>query len=181
MKGYLLQLWNMIDPIYFHCTRLCYVPDLSHGKTILRVRRTCYKGKPVVLTDGTMIRKNDTLLKIHLHNVRLVSEFHSMNNDIQKALNLYRKIRSSLYHLADFIKKEENCHVKAILGITMLYQGADRLGFEMFPIKNSYYRQFKKYTFLPINYLANASLPKEPVYLFMSRRTLENQYRRNEI
>ncbi|HEY4601838.1 MAG TPA: hypothetical protein VIG73_11275 [Cerasibacillus sp.] len=179
MKSYLVQLWNMIDPLYFHCTRLCYVPDLSQENTILRVRPTCYKGSPVILEDGTMIRKNDMLLKIHLHNVRLVSELRLMESDIQKALHLYRTIRSSLYHLADFMKKEENRKTKAIIGITMLYRGADRLGFEVYPIQNRYYRHFKKYTFLPINYLSNASLPKDPVYLFMSRSTLENQYIRS--
>ncbi len=84
MRSYLLNLWNIMDPIYYQCTRLCYVPGMERKNTIFRVRLTRYKGATVILEDGTVIKRNDVLIKIHLHNVRLISEIQSIDNEVKK-------------------------------------------------------------------------------------------------
>ncbi|WP_052480348.1 YkoP family protein [Caldibacillus thermoamylovorans] len=81
MRKVILFCWRLLDPIYYQFTRLTYI---DYRKNIFRVRLTRYLGHPVVLADGTHIQKNDLLLKIHFHNVRLLSELSQIQNEFQK-------------------------------------------------------------------------------------------------
>src|SRR5699024_3423681 len=91
MKSYLLRLWNIINPLYFKCSRLCYVPKNEPTKTVLRVRLTRYQGRSAILRDGTTVQKGDMLLKIHLHNVRLIHELQIIAGDLRNAAHLFKK------------------------------------------------------------------------------------------
>ncbi|MFD1361663.1 YkoP family protein [Lentibacillus salinarum] len=175
MKRYLLTIWGTLDPIYYNFTRLHHVADHERNKTIFRVRLTKYKGSSVVLKDGTMIHKHDLLLKIHLHNVRMIRELKDVRSEVQRALLLYHMVRDDLRCLSRYIAKHPKRHeIKAIIGITMLNKGTRRLGFETFSIQNRYYRLFKQLTCLLINFIANSSNGNPPVYLFMSTNQLLN-------
>ncbi|SFA88583.1 hypothetical protein SAMN04488072_10373 [Lentibacillus halodurans] len=175
MKSYLLTLWNILDPIYYNFTRLHHVADHGHKQTVFRVRLTRYKGSAVILQDGTLIHKNDLLLKIHLHNVRMIHELKHVDSEIQKALLLYHMIRDDLHCLSHYIEKHPRRYdIKAIIGITVLRKGTNRLGFEAFPLQNRYYRLFKQLTFSLIGFIANTSNRNQPVYLFMSTNRLLN-------
>ncbi len=177
MKSYLLRLWNIIDPLYFKCSRLCYVPKNEPTKTVLRVRLTRYQGRSAILRDGTTVQKGDMLLKIHLHNVRLIHELQIIDGDLRKAAHLYHSIKQALFQLAKEVETyDEYRRIKAIIGVTSLYQGAERLGFDIVPIKNYYYRLFKKCTFLLIDCVAHSPRNRAPVYLFMSKNQLMNKY-----
>jgi hypothetical protein len=103
MRNYLLSFWNIHDP----------------------VRLTKYKGKDVLLSDGTLIKKNDKLVKIHLHNVRLLSELKSVPCSVKKGRVIFRKIHMSMPLLSEYIHnhKQRN-EIKGAIGITMLYKGA---------------------------------------------------------
>lgn len=184
VRAYALSLWELLDPIYYCLTRLKYLEDKRNS--ILRVRMTSYKGREVTLSDGTRIQKNDKLLKIHLHNVKLLKEMKDIRNDTRRALYVYNRVKESLPFLAIFIanhKQTEN--IKGIIGITMLKKGSKRLGFEIFPIKNKYYRNIKRSTAIPIHLLSSNSSFKEtmkqstPEYLFMSKGQLIQKYRLN--
>ncbi|WP_449355483.1 YkoP family protein [Virgibacillus natechei] len=176
MRSYLLGVWDMLDPIYHSCTRLHYVPENKAGNTLFRVRLTSYQGHDVILNDGTMIHKHDLLLKIHLHNVKILNELYAIDSDLKRAVFIYHKIKHALPSLANYMKTHrKNNQIKGIIGITSLYKGANRLGFELFPIKNAYYRAYKKFSFLPIHLIANTS-QQDPVYLFMSKDALLNKY-----
>ncbi|GGB53824.1 hypothetical protein GCM10011409_34310 [Lentibacillus populi] len=175
MKSHLLSMWNVLDPLYFRFTRLQYVMDQNKKKTLFRVRLTRYKGKPVILQDGTEINKNDVLLKIHLHNVKMLHELKQVNGDIKRGVYVYHMIKRSLPILDSYVRLHWKANeIKGIIGITTLYRGAERLGFEIFPISNPYYMLYKKWTFVPINFLANAVCHHNPVYLFMSKDKLSH-------
>lgn len=177
MKGYLLRLWSFFDPLYFKCTRLCYVFDHAYRKTVFRVRLTRYKGKPVVLNDGTDINKNDLLLKIHLHNAQLLKELSMIKSEIKRAVFIYHQIKHDLPELAKYIQQHHQCaNLKGIIGITSLYRGADRLGFNIVPIDSKLYRLFKQSAFLFINLFTMKTKKQQPVYLFMSKEHLFNKY-----
>lgn len=177
MKHYLLNAWNVVDPIYYHFTRLNYILDHNQEKTLFRVRLTRYKGRRIILNDKTVINKNDLLLKIHLHNVRLLSELHHINSDMRRAVYIYHMIKDALPRLAHYVESHERARdIKGIIGITTLHRGAIRLGFEVWPIKNKFYRTFKTSTFVLINKLANNPIHHQPVYLFMSKQQLKTKY-----
>lgn len=170
MKTYLLNAWNLLDPFYYMLTRLQYVRDHNHCKTYMRVRLTRYKGKRVTLLDGTVIQRNDLLIKIHLHNARMLKELSTVKSEMKRAVFLYHIVKRALPRLANYLslhpKKEE---IKGVIGITTLYHGAGRLGFQTVSIKNRYYCTYKKITFLPIHLFSGNKRKEKPVYLFMSK------------
>ena len=92
------------------------------------LRLTKYKGRNIVLSDGTQINKNDTLVKIHLHNVRLLKELKNIKSEIKKAKMIYRYVQKSLPGIEIYIRN--HCHsneIKGIIGITPLNKGCERL------------------------------------------------------
>ncbi len=103
---WLLSAWGVIDPIYYACSRLEYAGEAADGRrSIFRVRPLQYKGETIRLSDGTTIAANDWLLKIHLHNVRLLRELMQYRSDIQKGRYIFEQVKTGLpyvaYHLYD--------------------------------------------------------------------------------
>ncbi|MFS0674220.1 YkoP family protein [Ornithinibacillus sp. 179-J 7C1 HS] len=177
MKSYLLGFWNVFDPIYYSFTRLRYVKDREENRTVFRVRLTRYKGRRTVLKDGTVINKNDLLMKIHLHNVKLMNELYAVKHDTKRAVYIYHIVKKAMPLLADYVQNHKRYEeLKGIIGITTLHKGTKRLGFDNVPIQHPIYRTYKKITFTPINYLASSSSHNNPVYLFMSKDELVNRY-----
>lgn len=179
VKGCFITVWSFLDPIYYALTRLRYV----EAKGILRVRVTKYKGRACVLSDGTVIHKNDLLIKIHLHNVLLMRDLLGVKGETSRARMIYKQVKQALPGVAHFLhnhpKKNE---IKGIIGITSLNKGSGRLGFEPIAISNKLYLWFKRFAFLPMYMMAvskfsvHSSL-RRPVYLFMSKNTLFELYR----
>ncbi len=179
LKQYCLSAWAFVDPLYFHFTRLQYIKE-GGNKTIIRVRLTRYKGRKLILSDGTVINKNDKLLKIHLHNVELLRKIQGYS-EIRKALIIYKSVQESLPFIAHYLQLHHHSHkIKGLIGITMLYKGCQKLGFEPFSIHNPYYKLFKQVALSPIYFLSsNKALHKEypsPMYLLMSKNRLFNKY-----
>lgn len=185
IRLYFLSLWSFIDPIYFAFTRLQYLHSKQHF-SIFRVRLTKYKGRNVTLSDGTQIKKNDLLVKIHLHNVRLYKEVMFQSNSISRGKTIYRMVQQSFPSLADYVQhhpKQEK--IKGVIGITMINKGIKKLGFETAEPKNHYYIWLKKLTQIPIYFLFASDLKvnhvkrQKPTYLFMSKSQLMKKYRQN--
>ncbi|WP_163538843.1 hypothetical protein [Gracilibacillus sp. YIM 98692] len=180
VRDCILHAWNFWDPIYYSCTRLKYVENPLGEKTIMRVRLTKYKGERIILQDGTVIQKNDILLKIHLHNVRLLKKFEESDSDVKKAYIIYYHVRESLPELVRFLQSEGYVdQVKGIIGITMLHKGCKKLGFEVFPLRNKYYQWFKTLALIPIYFLSAKTCKKNPplpMYLMMSKDRLMQKY-----
>ncbi len=106
IKSYFISMWNTLDPIYFFFSRLHYLRQTGEDATVFRVRQMRYKGRMVILSDGTIIKKNDVLIKIHLHNVRLLKELQVIDNDLRRTKILYRKVKESLPQLALYVQKK---------------------------------------------------------------------------
>lgn len=175
-----LRLWGILDPIYFRFTRLEYVHNHEGKPTLVRVRLTKYKGMDVILRDGTEIKKNDLLLKIHLHNIKLLKRTNAYNSDMRKAIVIVKSVKDSLPDIVRYIEKNHYTEkIKGLIGITMLHKGCTKLGFDSFPIKNRIYKFLKKSALLPIHLLSTGKMGKEipdPMYLFMSKQELFRHY-----
>ncbi|MDQ0175468.1 hypothetical protein J2S08_001302 [Bacillus chungangensis] len=179
----ILSIWRVVDPIYYFMTRLQYVKTNDNKKAIFRVRLTKFKGNDVVLSDGTIIHKNDMLLKIHLHNVQLLKEMLKKEKHPLREIAIYKLVMSSMPFLAKYVKNHaEEQNIKGIVGITMINKGVKKLGFDSVFPKNPIYRWFKKISQLPIYMLSNSpfSIFKiskyQPVYLLMSKEKLLDKY-----
>ena len=88
MRSCLLSIWYLLDPLYFFFTRLTLID--KRQSNVFRVRLTRYKGKEVILSDGTRI-KNDVLVKIHLHNVKLLKELQPIESAVRRGLCYIRR------------------------------------------------------------------------------------------
>ncbi|MDF0725718.1 hypothetical protein PY093_03195 [Cytobacillus sp. S13-E01] len=182
MRLYFLSIWSILDPIYYLFTRLTYLEDCDKERNVFRIRLTRYRGRDVLLSDGTYVKKNDLLIKIHLHNVRLMKEMHGLDSETKKGRLIFTHVRSGLPSLAEYVKEHPNSNeIKGVIGITMLHKGCNRLGFETFPIKNRIYKLIKQIVFIPmyclsVSKISSKSLKRPPKYLFMSKKTLLGQY-----
>ncbi len=174
------KFWCLLDPIYYLCSRLEYVRDKENNRDIFRVRLTKYKGRQIILSDGTKIKKNDLLLKIHLHNVYLMKELNRFKSEIQKGRYIYSKTEKGLPNIVQYLRNHSQFHnVKGIIGITILNKGSERLGFETFAIQNPFYKWYKLLTFTPMYLIIQYcfdSLKRPPKYLMMSKEKLLKLY-----
>ncbi|ASN07429.1 YkoP family protein [Virgibacillus necropolis] len=179
IRKYCLFVWAIFDPLYFHFTRLQYIV-INGNKTIIRVRVTKYKGKKITLSDGTVINKNDLLLKIHLHNAKILGQTVGYS-EIRRALIIYKSVQESLPSIARYLQFHDDANeIKGLIGITMLYKGCKKLGFEACPIHNPYYKLAKQVALSPIYFLSlNKALTKKrphPMYVFMSKDCLFHKH-----
>ncbi|MGE8203476.1 YkoP family protein [Heyndrickxia sp. NPDC080065] len=179
----IISIWTFIDPFYHLIRRLKYIGSFHNKKAIFRVKLTKYKGKDFLLTDGTLITKNDCLLKIHLHNVRILREVISINHPVQRTRAIYKMVEQSMPLLAKFIEDHKRAdNIKGVIGITMLNKGVKKLGFEQMYPESGIYTQFKRITQMPIFLLSTTSLSfrriknQKPTYLFMSKSQLFEKY-----
>ncbi|CAM3722324.1 YkoP family protein [Mesobacillus zeae] len=185
MRYYLLSAWSIFDPLYYRFTRLTKLQDSGTARNIFRVRLTRYKGRDVILSDGTHITKNDLLVKVHLHNVRLLTDLYSIRSEVRKAKLIFYHVQRSLPGIEGYIRFHKRSNeIKGIIGITTLCTGSTRLGFEVFSISNLVYKWLKWATFLPITLLSANELPIKklvkkppPSYLFMSKDKLSKLYK----
>jgi len=182
IRLYFVTLWSIIDPIYYALTRLHYIQSETKS-SVFRVRLTKYKGKDITLKDGTNIYKNDLLIKIHLHNVRLLKEVLTIQNPVNRGKIIYRAVYNSMPDLAKYIEKHPNRdQIKGIIGITMLNKGVRHLGFECHYPENMFYIWLKKLTQLPIYFMSSSFISfqkfknQKPTYLFMSKDKLTKKY-----
>nr|WP_053360520.1 hypothetical protein [Bacillus sp. FJAT-27251] len=185
-RPFFLNVWSFLDPIYFIFTRLQYPCPGTARNGVFRVRLTRYKGKDVILSDGTKICKNDLLLKIHLHNVKILKELSSVKSEIAKGRVIFKQVLKSMPFLASFISGHpEHSRIKGVIGITLIDKGFTPLGFDCIHPENRYYLSFKKATQLPIYLLSCSEISManirkhHPVYLMMSKEMLLEKYKRS--
>ncbi|MBP1079654.1 MULTISPECIES: YkoP family protein [Bacillus] len=187
LRIYLVSIWSIIDPVYYLFTRLRCIQSNDSYQPVFRVRLTKYKGKDVCLPDGTKICKNDMLLKVHLHNVRLLRETLVNQNQVMQGRYIYKRVKQSMPYLAMYINNhKDKSMIKGIIGITLINKGIKNLGFECFEPENKFYKWFKKISLFPIYLLstntASYDMKKHKlVYLMMSKNNLLSKYLNEDI
>ncbi|MGB4588081.1 MAG: hypothetical protein WBI17_02455 [Clostridiaceae bacterium] len=90
-----------------------------------------YKGKDVIIKDGTIIRKGDKILEIHIDNPNLI------NLDTGYS-SLFTMLKGELINLGKMLPEKEYEEYKAVLAITLLHRLASRAGFTVFEFESSF-------------------------------------------
>lgn len=118
-------------------------PVVAGRPSIFRLRRARFRGDPVRLNDGTEIRPGDPIGDLHFVTDALLGAHALTKGPVQMAVYLARLAGDSLHVLADFLRQNERYRdVKAIHGITMIYRGAERLGFTVWDMPPGFRRSF---------------------------------------
>lgn len=143
MNSQLLTAWQWWDQIYFHLTRLEYVDKENN---IFRVAFLPYHGETLYTNDGIMIQKGDIIAKLHIHNCRLAKELAGVQDDAALGIKMLQMIKRSLPGLAIFIKNHPmGDKIQACVGTTLLYRGADRLGFQVSALEEGLFLKYKSF------------------------------------
>lgn len=184
MRGFVLSIWISIDPFFSWIARKKCLANDEVFKNVFRVKITKYLGRNLTLSDGTQIHKKDFLVKIHLHNAKLLNEFKHIKSEIKKGRLIYQYVYKSLPEIEKYIQNHKYSNeIKGIIGISLLHKGCERLGFEIVQIEHPLYRWFKHISFIPIALISTNKpslkclLHSPPSYLFMSKNKLKSLYK----
>ncbi len=106
---------------------------------VLRVRVTRHRGRPLILGDGTSIRRGDPIGAFHLDNKRMAAFHEGGRRSRWAGLAFRRAFRASLEALAEQVGNDPRYRgVKAFTATTIFHQGTERLGFEARPLSRRF-------------------------------------------
>lgn len=187
MNHGILTAWQIWDYIYEHCTRLQYIDKKNN---IFRIVILRYRGEPLYTGDNQVIQSGDPIVKLHIHNCRLAKKFKDETHLARLGLRLRREILDSLPMLAHYVYTNEACqNVKGIVGTTLLYRGAQGLGFHVSDVKENWFYRYKT-AYLKLMMLIMHPDGKKRLHsnrqdfrlkrVYMSRDELINRYLKKE-
>jgi hypothetical protein len=122
-----LSLWQRLEPTVM---RLWRVHPVRPG-ALIQFGISPYRGHTTRLADGTLVRRGDRILHLHLDNRYLaaVSTTGKVN-----PWTLVELARLDLDYLAAEVASGRLGDVRAIRGVTMLSEATRRVGFEVRPL-----------------------------------------------
>ena len=181
------RLWRAWERV--HTDHLLHLETVASGGTsIFRIRRNVYRGHDVALQDGLVLTDGMPVVDLHLMTDALLAlQAGSAGHSAQRVAIAYRReMLRSLAILADYLDRMPAYRdVQAIYGMSLLYRGAERAGFTVWPIQNALSRRFLGLylrAFLAVMHpdglrrLGEGHGRLEPVQLAMSQRLLRERY-----
>jgi hypothetical protein len=131
--SHLLLFWRFYDRVY---QRLHRLQDLSLPEgTVLRLGLSRYRGRPLTLSDGSVIRHGDRIGVIHIHNEGVASLHAPDGAPHRGALVFLERFRASMRSLSGQIATGDPADVRAFTGTTVLFAAMARAGFDVLPLK----------------------------------------------
>ncbi len=152
--------------------------------TVFRVALCKFKGKQQPLPDGTVIKKGDLVVDLHLNN-SFFKRFGEKNELSMLGLLAKHKIQQDLPAVARWIAENPRAaKIKAITGITILHRGSQHVGFHSFdlpPLRSFLIRLYESMLlimFHPSGYRRIIRHRKKliPKLLVMSKKELFRRY-----
>ena len=135
VNRFVFYAWKRWESFLHSLLNMEYVCTPEYERTLFRVRKRSYYGRPLPLSDGEWLRRGEPIVELHLNNDMFAQVIQQTRSSVHLATTLIRLFRRSLpelsRHLADHPKYE---HVKAVYGITLMYRGADPFGFSVSPV-----------------------------------------------
>ena len=122
-----LRFWPLWERFTLWRSKVQPVPDAPHG--LFQVSIHSYKGRPMVLADGTSIASGDPIMDLHLVNWRLAAAQQD-----RQPLALLKEVKEDLTAIAQgFQEQRYPPAVRALYGVTILAAATPRLGFTLRP------------------------------------------------
>jgi hypothetical protein len=115
---------------------------------LTRYRLVHYAGRPVRLSDGTVVQPGDLIVELHLDNPALASS--ARQSDWSPWRDLH-KGAVDLQTLDARIQRGEFGRVQALRGITLLATVGRRLGFEVRPLAPTWHTSLLRYFFVGLD------------------------------
>jgi peptidoglycan/xylan/chitin deacetylase (PgdA/CDA1 family) len=182
-KG-LQRLWSVIDRLV---RLLSGIRDFGDGgNSIWRIALRTYHGKDWPMPGGSVLKRGELYLELHLNNDRLLS-LVGENTLLERATIIaMREVRNGLPPLAEFLNSDAKYgNVNIILGITLLHRGLGRIGFKAMDMKpgifqaaTGLYERWLLAVFHPGGFkgLKSYRYKLSPKYVVMTRQELMRLY-----
>jgi MFS family permease len=175
-----LRFWLFYERLTRSLWHLQPVPDAPHR--LLEIRHIQYTGQAIDLPDGTHIDKGDPVIELHFRNQGFL--------EVEEQAPAWRYIQivaQSLNALACWMQEPDfPGDARAILGTTLLYRGAARLGFTLRERPKNIYTYLERFfmTGLLVLYhrqgsarlLQGTTYGSYPREVWMSRQELLKRY-----
>ncbi len=131
----LASLWLAWDRAVL---RLLRIQPVHPQHPFLQVRIRAYTGKHTLhLNDGTVVQQGDHIAEIHLNNRMIYTIGQSSPSIMQMMVTLLRLFQPALSQLAAYLRRHPmGAQVKAVYGISLLHQPAERFGFTVLDVHN---------------------------------------------
>ena len=166
--------------------RLMGVKDLSDkGRpTVFRIALRKFRGKQLPLPDGTILKRGDLVVELHLNN-SFFKQFGEKKELLTLGLLAKQKVMHDLPAVARWIDANPRCdEIKAITGLTIINRGSQQAGFHSFdlpPLKGLLIRLYESIVvimFHPSGYRRITRYWKKliPKHLVMSKKELFRKY-----
>ena len=125
--------WRWYDRLYRPLHRLQDLP-IPEG-TVLRLGLTRYRGRPLTLSGGTVIRRGDRIGVFHIHNEGVAALHVPDGSPHRGALLFLDRFRSTLRMLASQLVSGSFADVRAFTATTVFFTGMAKAGFDVFPLR----------------------------------------------
>lgn len=127
--------WRLYDEAYRRFHRLEDLP--VDGTIFFRLGRTRYRGRPFVLSDGTLVRPGDPVGTLHLHNEGLAVLHRRHRSAWRVGLAFYHAFKATLRELARRVAEDpRNAGLVAFYAETIFWSGGPRAGFDVGPFQS---------------------------------------------
>lgn len=137
LKSIFIGLWEVWEKLYF---KLAHIIELDDSEAILHFSINTYKGKPVLLKDGTVVKKGDKFLELHLLNRNVSNILRRHNSLMGASKEIERRLISSFAEIIDYVERNDIA-IKAVHGVTGLYRLFEKRNFDIFDL-NPFVRIF---------------------------------------
>ncbi|MTI81427.1 MAG: polysaccharide deacetylase family protein [Firmicutes bacterium] len=177
-------LWSLWERFFAYAAGVKPLTEAVDSAFSLAVRK--YRGKPLNLPDGTLIKPGDLMGELHFDNNLLLNITSQARAPERVATALLRNVRKSLPQVADALRSDPRYNqVKAVYGVTIIHRGAKFLGFNIFEIYphllrviTTWYQRWLLIVFHPngFSHLIKHRSKMVPKMLVMSKDQLVQRY-----
>lgn len=138
MSNIRVALWRAFEYMFAKVSGVRPV-DASEDAMFKIAKRT-YLGRGFDI-QGVPVRRGDKVIELHVNNefvMKLVREEHSV---VAVGVKLLVQTKNSLPVVASYLTSEEFNGRDVLYGISFMHRGIARLGFETFPLPDSWFRR----------------------------------------
>ncbi|MBO1001426.1 YkoP family protein [Pseudogracilibacillus auburnensis] len=131
-KKLIISLWMLWDKLFY---KFFHIQPIDKENPLLCARVRTYRGKPIHLSDGEVIKKGDHILELHLNNKILFNMVIKCRSPLQLAVQMVRATESSLRKTSTYIQNHPKYkQIKGLYGVSIIHRGAKRFGFNVINI-----------------------------------------------
>ncbi|AFK86312.1 MULTISPECIES: YkoP family protein [Thermoanaerobacterium] len=181
MKKIFMYIWSLWEFVF---AKLNNIHTVGGDDSEIRIAIKRYRGKKIVLKDGTVLDKGDKFAELHLNNKVLTEITSSSSSPIAIGIIVLKRFKKSLKALKAYINENHDFDdVNVFMGYTLFNQGVEMLGFEVMDMKSplerfiiTHYESFLLGIFHPEGFKRLRNNKFTAKMVLITKKTINNRY-----